>query len=64
MEKEKREDLKKRVDSVGRLAVAEALGIPYPTLTSMLNGYMGLSEGNAEQIEAGIRIVESAKKAA
>ena len=35
----------------GRPAAAERLGIPYPTLCSICNGYRGVSPATAEKME-------------
>jgi hypothetical protein len=44
------------VDSAGRLAVARAIGVPYPTLNSKLNGYCAFLPGEED------RAISAAKK--
>lgn len=64
MERDKVESLKKRIDSLGRKAIADATGMQYSTLSQKLNGFLPVSEDDAELIESGIKMVEQAKKAA
>lgn len=59
MEKEKRLELKQRVDFIGRLAVAESVGMAYTTLGSKLNGFVAFIDGEVDRIELALSKIES-----
>lgn len=59
MEKEKRLDLKQRVEAVGRLAVAELVEMPYGTLGAKLGGFALITDEEVGKIESAISSIEN-----
>lgn len=55
--------LKSRVDSVGRLHVAQKIGIGYTALSNKLLGYCNFVGDEVERIEAAIRELSPLRKA-
>lgn len=51
---EQRDDLRRRVDDVGRKVVAERLGVSYASLAHRLTGFLPLTLDYATKIEAAI----------